>query len=63
MIRDVGLLAKPGDTKGFAKNLIDILKDEKKKKELQKKSLDAFNKKYNLTTTTKQYEQYYNKFL
>jgi len=56
MIKNVGLLARPNDIKGFAENMLKILTDSKMKTILQKKSMEAYKTQYYLETTTKEYE-------
>lgn len=63
MIKNVGLLSKPDDIEGFARNLLKIISDEKLKNTLSANSLKAFNNKYELGETTHQFEKYYQQFI
>ncbi len=59
VIKNVGLLSRPKDTSGLAKNILRVLTDESLKKKLSKASRKSFTQKYAAKKIVNQFENLY----
>lgn len=59
MIKKVGLLSRPKDTNGLAKNILRVINDESLQKKLSKASRKSFLKKYTAKKIVAQFENLY----
>lgn len=59
MLKDVGLLSRPKDANGLAKNILRVLTDESFQKKLSKASKKSFSQKYAAKKIVAQFENLY----
>jgi len=62
IVRDAGLLAKPGDLEDFIRKLESLIEDEKLRKEMGKKGREIAVKEYDWRARAKQTVEVYKKF-
>lgn len=63
LVRNNGEMFKPGDIKGFAEELIELLEDDRKLFEAGRESINIVKAEYSLEVHIKQIEDVYKKFL
>ncbi|HUD44858.1 MAG TPA: glycosyltransferase [Patescibacteria group bacterium] len=63
MIRDCGLLAKPGNTNQLAQHMLDVINKPSLKTTLSNKSQKKYEAVYSLDKVVKAYEEYYKTFI